>query len=67
MVWRDPLRGLHHDLFELIEVLNMQRLVGYETTCGIKLTVDDVNKTNLVLGEPTCLACVVGAKLQRKE
>jgi hypothetical protein len=35
--------------------------MGYETACGIKLSVDDVNKKSLQYYEPNCLACIIAA------
>lgn len=65
--WRDPLHGLRHDFYEVIDGYGYQRLVGYETACGLKLTVDDINKKTLQAYEPTCLACIVKGVLPRKE
>lgn len=65
--WRDPLHGLFHDIYKLIEPANHQRILGYQTACGLRLTVDDVNKKTLVPYEPTCLACIVNGVLPGKE
>lgn len=66
-VWRDPLHGLLHDIYQCIEPLNDMKLVGYVTACKLNLSVDDVNKSNLVQAEPTCLACIVNSVLPGKE
>ena len=65
--WRDPLYGLRHDLLKVYETSNYQRIVGYQTACGLMLTVDDVNKKTLQHYEPTCLACIVNGVIPRKE
>jgi hypothetical protein len=66
-VWRDPLHKLLHDIYQCFETYPHQRLAGYETACGLKLSVDDVNKSNLVQAEPTCLACIVNSVIPGKE
>jgi hypothetical protein len=65
--WRDPLRGLLHDYYTVHGPAEFQRIRYYTTGCGLVLSVDDVNKSNLVSAEPTCLACIVNVVLRRKE
>lgn len=59
--WRDPLNFLTHDLYERIQNTGYHQRLGYKTGCGLKLVIGDVNKTNLVNEEPTCLACIVAS------
>ena len=58
-VWCDPLHHLLHEVYKVVEPWGSQRVIGYETGCGQKLTVDDLNASNLVMAQPTCLGCVV--------
>lgn len=58
-VWRDPLRGLLHDIFRYDARVQYQSMAHYHTACGMQLSVDDVNKLTLVVGEPTCLGCLI--------